>query len=331
MGMIQYALEGNYGRFYNDLKNLSKVTGKPAWLMFLDTALCTLTLGSGLQDYLNYEFYNKSFKERATYVTIGFMDRITPEIANIKYSPFISNKANFHKNYGKYSRRDFFDPEGSFEDFEKFLARNEVFVLKPQIGACGHGVQKVVTAEIEDRKAFFEKAREQQAHMEQLIIQHPDWAAMAPGSVNTLRVITGAADGQSWLIYAGARFGSGKSFADNFHQGGCGVLVDMETGKLSGKAINKLRQELDCSATGIPFDGCPVPYWEEIKAMVLEAALVCDDIHLVGWDVAICEDGPMIVEGNRGSGFDLIQMTMHKGTKYMLEDLLKKVRAAKNK
>lgn len=331
MGIIEFALEGNYGRFYNDLKALSKVNGKPAWLMFLDTALCTLTLGSGMQDYLNYAFYDKSFKERSTYVTIGYLDSITPEVANIKYSPFMSNKAYFHKNYGKFTRRDFFDPEGEYEEFEKFLDRNEVFVMKPQIGACGHGVKKVVTAEIADRKAFFEDVRAQQAHMEALIVQHPDWAAMAPSSVNTLRVITGAVDGKSWLMYAGARFGSGESFADNFHQGGCAVLVDMETGKLTGRGINKKRQEVDHSATGIPLDGCPVPYWEEIKAMVLEAALVCDDINLVGWDVAICEDGPMIVEGNRGSGFDLVQMTMRKGTKYMLEDLLAKVRAAKKK
>lgn len=331
MGIISFALQGNYGRFYNDLKALSKENGKPAWLMFLDAGVSALTLGSGLQDYLNFEFHKKSFKERATYVSIGYLDKVTPELANIKYSPFISNKANFQKNYGKYTRRDFFDPEGDFEEFEQFLSRNEVFVLKPQIGQCGEGVQKIVTAEITDRKAFFEKAREQKAHMEALIIQHDDWEAIAPGSVNTLRVITGAVDGRSWLIYAGARFGSGKSFADNFHMGGSGVLIDMETGKLVGNAINKRLEEREVSVTGIRYDGHPVPYWEEIKAMVLEAALVNDNIHLVGWDVAICNDGPMIVEGNRASGFDLIQMTMRKGTKYMLDDLLAEVRKAEQK
>ncbi len=66
MGIISFALQGNYGRYYKDLKELSKKNHKPAWFMFLDTALSTLLLGSGLQDYLNYEFHKKSFKERRT-------------------------------------------------------------------------------------------------------------------------------------------------------------------------------------------------------------------------------------------------------------------------
>ena len=101
MGLISFALKGNYGRYYNDLKELSKKNGKPAWWMFLDTALCTLLLGSGLQDYLNYEFHSKKFKERRTYVSVGYLDKVTPIIANIKWSPYMSNKLNFHKNYGK--------------------------------------------------------------------------------------------------------------------------------------------------------------------------------------------------------------------------------------
>ena len=60
--------------------------------------------------------------------------------------------------------------------------------------------------------------------------------------------------------------------------------------------------------------------------MVLEAALVNDKVNLVGWDVAISTNGPLIIEGNRGPGFDLVQMLLKKGTKYMLDDLLQEVK-----
>ena len=50
MGLISFALQGNYKRYYGDLKELSKEVHKPAWFMFLDTALCMVRYGSGMQD-----------------------------------------------------------------------------------------------------------------------------------------------------------------------------------------------------------------------------------------------------------------------------------------
>lgn len=60
--------------------------------------------------------------------------------------------------------------------------------------------------------------------------------------------------------------------------------------------------------------------------MVLKAALVNDKVNMVGWDVAISKNGPLIIEGNRGPGFDLVQVLLKKGTKYMLDDLLEELK-----
>lgn len=105
----------------------------------------------------------------------------------------------------------------------------------------------------------------------------------------------------------------------------------MKTGKLSGNGIDKKLNESEENITGIKFDGFQIPYWEEIKEMVLEAALVNDKVNLVGWDVAISKNGPLIIEGNRGPGFDLVQILLKKGTKYMLDDLLQEVKEGKLK
>lgn len=104
------------------------------------------------------------------------------------------------------------------------------------------------------------------------------------------------------------------------------MLVDIETGKLFGNGIDKKLNESENSITNIKFDGFQIPYWEEIKEMVLEAALVNDKVNMVGWDVAISKNGPLIIEGNRGPGFDLVQVLLKKGTKYMLDDLLEEVK-----
>lgn len=128
------------------------------------------------------------------------------------------------------------------------------------------------------------------------------------------------------IIFAGARIGSGKTIADNFHQGGQGVLVDIEKGTLLGNGIDKNLKESEKSITNIKFDGFKIPYWEEIKKMVKEAALVNTNIHIIGWDVSISQKGPLIIEGNRGPGFDLVQVLLKKGAKYMIEDLEKEIK-----
>ena len=327
MGIVSFALQGNYKRYYGDLKALSKEIHKPAWLMFLDTAVCTLRYGSGLQDYLNFRFYEKDHAQRKNYVSVGYLDKAITHLSNIKWSPYISNKTSFHKNYGKYTRRDFFDPEGGYEAFEAFLERNPVFIYKPQIGLGGKNVAKMVAAEIPDKKAFFEQVMDEKACLEELVIQHPAWEALRPGCVNTLRIITGAAKGQSWLVFGAARIGSGKGIADNFHMGGSAVLIDMETGRLTGNGFDKKLNEHEFSATGIRYDGYEIPYFEEIKQMCLEAALVNDQIHFIGWDVAITPNGPLLIEGNRGSGFDLPQVLAKRGLKDMLDALIAKVDA----
>ena len=107
--------------------------------------------------------------------------------------------------------------------------------------------------------------------------------------------------------------------------------MDIESGKLVGNGIDKKLNESEKSITNIKFDGFQIPYWEEIKEMVLKAALVNDKVNLVGWDVAISKNGPLIIEGNRGPGFDLVQILLKKGTKYMLDDLLQEVKEGKLK
>ncbi len=326
MGLVNFALRGNYKGFYEKLKGISKINGKSPILMFIDTAMSTVLIGSGLQDYLNYKFYEKSFKERKTYVTIGKMAKYYKKLASVKYSEFISNKVNFHKEYKEFVKRDCISSEDSYERFEKFVNSHEYFVMKPSKGLGGANVTKVCSKEIQSKKELFNKLKNDEFFIEELIIQDEKWGVLSPNSINTLRIMTTVVGENVKIIFAAARIGSGKTIADNFHQGGQGVIVNLETGKLIGNGIDKNLNESEKSITNIVFDGFEIPYWEEIKTMVKKAALVNKNINIVGWDVAISNNGPVIIEGNSGPGFDLVQVLMKKGTKYMLEDLKKEVK-----
>lgn len=46
------------------------------------------------------------------------------------------------------------------------------------------------------------------------------------------------------------------------------------------------------------FENYDIPYFNEAKQLVLSAAAFVPNLRLVGWDVAIGEAGPILVEGN---------------------------------
>lgn len=328
MGLLNFARVANYKGFYEKLKEISKTNGKSPIIMFADTAICTLLLGSGLQDYLNYRFYEKSFKERKTYVTIGNMAKAYKTLASIEYADFISNKVNFHKNYSKFTKRDFVSPDDNYEKFEEFLNKHKYFIQKPLKGLGGSDVKKISTDEITSKQEFYDKLKKGDYFIEELIIQDKTWGSLNPDSTNTIRVVTTVVGNNVKIVFAGVRIGSGKTITDNFHQGGQGVLVDIENGCLIGNGIDKNLKETEKSITNIKFDGFKIPYWEEVKNMVKEASLVNSNIHIVGWDVAIGKNGPLIIEGNRGPGFDLVQVLLKKGAKYIIDDLEKEIKTA---
>ena len=167
--------------------------------------------------------------------------------------------------------------------------------------------------------------------MEELVIQNKEWSKLNPKSLNTIRVVTYCLNGKSKVLYAVARIGSGKSIVDNFHQGGVGVKVNIEKGCLEGNTIDKENHESPLTnVNNIKVDGFKIPYWKEIMEMTKEASKVNDNVNIVGWDVGITDNGPLIIEGNRGPGMDIIQVLYKRGVKPDLEEIKKEILESRN-
>lgn len=322
MGIIKFALRGNYKKYYQDLKELSKINKKNPNLMFIDTAISCILFKSGLQDYVNYKFYNKSLIERSKYASIGYQHKFYKVAANWEYAPFFSNKVNFNHNFKKFVKRECRSYEDGLEEITKFINDHEEIVRKPISGLGGANVEKIDTKNIKDINEFYENLKKDNCMIEELVVQNKEWSRLNPDSLNTVRVVTKCIDGKSEVIFAVARIGSGASIVDNFHQGGVGVKVNIEKGCLEGKTIDKMNNEsTHTSITKVKVDGFKIPYWEEIIKMTTEAAKVNDVVNIVGWDVGITDEGPVIIEGNRGPGMDIIQVLYKRGVKPDLEKI----------
>jgi hypothetical protein len=100
---------------------------------------------------------------------------------------------------------------------------------------------------------------------------------------------------------------------DNFHQGGAVCQVDVATGEI-GPAWDSWSKR-PCvihhahPATGVRIAGMRLPCWAETVEMVERAASLFPDRIMIGFDVAITDSGPVIIEGNVQQGSDMVQRT----------------------
>jgi hypothetical protein len=111
------------------------------------------------------------------------------------------------------------------------------------------------------------------------------------------------------------RMAQGRDSAvDNFHAGGIAAKVDIDTGEL-GRAVDGA-MAMGCATgwcdehpdTGGQILGRRLLCWQKILDLVRPAhTLAFADQVVVGWDVALVSDGPLLIEGNKGPDVDLIQ------------------------
>lgn len=325
MSIVSYAMSGNLSRFNKKLKEISikeNISYSKLKFKFINTFRL---IGCGYSDFLNYELYKKSKKEIMEYATIKHQDKFYEIVSPSKYKTFFTIKTNFLRNFKDYIDRDFFD-NGSLEELKEFLKKHEYFMIKPYDGLGGHGVEKLYSKDIKDIKEFYDKLKNEKLFLEEYVIQNKEISKIVNSSVNTIRIMTFGYNGKSKILFACMRFSDGTASVDNFHQGGMACLVDITSGKLVGSAFNKNLEYFDKHPkSGIKFDGFQIPNWDKVKKLVLDAALVNKNIHVVGWDVAVTENGATFIEGNRRPGFDLVQVLSKRGRIDIMRDCLNEI------
>lgn len=324
MAFYSYMFSANYKRFFANLKEVAKKEKKCFIGLVIDTGWCVFRYGLALSDYLNYKIYNRTSAQRKRYAGVraqnSFYERVSPSAHKAQFTM----KPVFLKNFAEFTGRSFIVPaEDNYEAVAEFLNTHEAFMSKPYDGLGGRDVEKIYAKDISDPRAYHEHCIANRLFLEELVIQHEGMNALCPASVNTIRMMTFNDHGNPRLLWMGLRIGNGVNAVDNFHAQGLAASIDMETGKLVGNAQDKdLREFTHHPTTGTQIDGFRIPCFEEAKELALKAAARSDKILVVGWDVAISENGPVIIEGNRRPGFDMVQVLDDRGRLDIMESVL---------
>ena len=239
---------------------------------------------------------------------------------------FVKNKCIlYHDEYYKIDKT-----KSVREQLKSIFAYDMDAFAKPSNGMLGKGIFRIlikdgivyVNGEENDVDVLIDLVLSADYVVQERILQHDRMSALCPSSVNTIRLQTVMDNYGNVIPFgAGVRIGRMGSLVDNWALGGVFVGIDSETGKLKDKGILKPKygtKVIEHPDTHIRFQGYCIPYYKEAENMAVELHKVMYRSHSIGWDIAVTENGPIIIEGNDRWEISLIQ-AVHGGMGYLMK------------
>lgn len=195
------------------------------------------------------------------------------------------------------------------------------FIAKPRGGNKGRGIMLIGESNTDSAPKNYPRIKreveslvtgEEDYLLEQRILIHPSISEMTgTEAVSTVRVVTFVPFGEAPKIMGAVfRVIADDSITDNisdFETGGYSgnvlASVDIETGIVHW-ALTPCRDGVGRDfievhpKTSRSIPGFQVPLWEDAKALCIRAAGAFLPLRTIGWDVAITQDGPILIEAN---------------------------------
>jgi hypothetical protein len=195
------------------------------------------------------------------------------------------------------------------------------FVIKTATGAYGHGLLGFRRnggrgfAEMPSGRTYTPAGiydlmveRDVDCILQQRVFNHARLRELSGGDgLQTMRIWTYVDNSaRARIVTAFLKIIVGRHLNDNIDDGRTGNLmakIDVGTGTIEqavrprpdGGGIESFRSH---PQTGTSFTGFRIPLWTEACELAREAALKLSPVRLIGWDIAVTDDGPVIIEAN---------------------------------
>ncbi len=149
------------------------------------------------------------------------------------------------------------------------------------------------------------------------VTPHVDIARICGNRVATVRMLTTCVEGNVEIMGTAVKIPAADSMADNYWRAGNIIAeVDPATG-LVGRAVSGLGLDQvempNHPDSGAEITGFTLPLWDDAVDLVHCGHRVLESIPLIGWDIAISNAGPVIIEANETPDLKLMQYASGKG------------------
>jgi hypothetical protein len=266
-------------------------------------------LGFQPSAYFMYRLYENSFTDY-----LNLFEEVNSVIKINKHNPnLLDNKLDFKHQIQDRVRTPtlvaFFDGSSKKISYITNPTSRDV-VIKPIARRGGTGISIVPSKNL---KSVL-KQNKKKCIVEERIDQHKDMNAIFNGSINTLRVLTLKEDNDITISSVILRAGRNITHhVDNIAQGGICIDIDKATGMIGkGYTFYKFGH---CEYTSHPdsnyrFYGKKIPFFQEVLDLAINTHRYFPMFTIIGWDIAISETGPILIEGNRVPDLSLHQIFM---------------------
>lgn len=308
------------------IEQVSKETGWNRTKVIRHMKSCSVNYGIDQDYYMILRCWELTDEELDGYATIKTSAALGKKYNRRGSAKYVADKGLFNQAYGEFTNRKYWmNRDTSFEDFQKFAEGQEEIFCKPLDLNSGRGAKRIPVGE--DLRAMYEELMSWNRMLfEECVKQHEEMSAFYPGSVNTVRLVTLLKDDVCHNLCSFVRFGCG-GVTDNFSAGGLTCGVDEKTGVILTPAIDKKGRVYESHPlSGRKFEGFRIPNWDMVLEVAGRAAGVQPGLRYVGWDLAVCQDKVVIIEGNSQPGLGTYQATFaykKEGKLHLFEEYLR--------
>ena len=293
----------------------------------VDMIWCAVRYGAMWTEYGDLDFYERSSKNRATFITTFYNFKLYKKLNKENYRNIFHEKILFLEVFSQFINRAWIKTENlSDNEIKDFLKLHKNIVTKASYGDSGKEVKVLNLSDKDDLYKTVDYIKTQKFNLiEEQIFNCDEIKRLNPSSLNTLRIVTVRKTNDVSILFAGIRIGGKGAKIDNISQGGRVARINIDTGKINSLFYAKASSHGLYIAEGdeINVVGYQIPFWNEVIEIVKKAAMVVPQIRIVAWDVAITQGGIELVEGNESFGSVIMQLYYNKTEKGIKPNLLK--------
>jgi hypothetical protein len=326
--LLYYTKETNFHQLNSFIKYSSSITGKSKISLLSDAISCVFKYNISLKDYFYFRFFSLNESERSLWAGTGYMYEFQLLMNPRGARKVLENKIRFLNHFRSHVKREFkslHELKTNKQVAEKMLANTSGrMVLKGSHGQVGAEVEVISCGKYSPSTLLEYMESKKYNLAEEYVIQHPALMDLSPSGLNTVRIFTQLHEGRVDFLGARLRI-SVNSPVDNMAAGNLAASIDMATGVVNGPGVYSDITKVDKTihpVTGKAITGFVIPHWKDLIELAEKAALNIPENRSVGWDIAITEEGPELIEGNHNWCKLLWQLPVKQGLKEELEKYL---------
>jgi hypothetical protein len=324
--LVYYIKETPKDKFFKFLNYASNKSKKTKIALIFDIVFASWKYNISILDYFYFRFFKKNNEERKKWAGTGYMYEFQLKMNPKNSRKLLEDKIIFLNIYNKFVIHNHVSLDQIKINSPEFLKVMQnpsgKIVFKDALGQCGFGIQvdEAKKWNREDLIAYMESKGFNL--LESFVQQANELQVMSPSGLNTIRIFT-LLTSKNEVVLLGSRLRiTINSKVDNMASGNMAAVIDDSNGVVISEGFFSDITKENClvhPVTGVKIVGFQVPFWKETLELVKEAALLQTTNRSVGWDVAITNNGPELIEGNHNWCKLLWQLPVQSGLKHLIE------------